>query len=112
MLSNMLRGNLAKGKNIMGRKEDLKWGIELCDAQLGNFKSFREMLRKEVGLDMDTPYTNPADKFDSPLAQRIFGEAQDDFMESREDLYGKVGEIAAKRAQLQAELDKLEGRSR
>ena len=56
------------------------------------------MLRKEVGLDMDTPYTNPADKFDSPLAQRIFGEAQDDFMESREDLYGKVGEIAAKRA--------------
>ena len=112
MLSNMLRGNLAEGKNIMGRREELKWGIELCDAQLGNFGSFKKILREEVGLDLDTPYTDPADKFDDPLAQRIFGEAQDRFTESREDLYGKVGEIAAKRARLQAELDKLEGRSR
>lgn len=96
----------------MGRKEDLKWGIELCDAQLGNFKSFREMLRKEVGLDMDTPYTSPADRFDDPLAQRIFDEAQNRFMESRENFYSTVGKIAAERARLQAELDELEGRSR
>ena len=110
MLSNMLRGNLAKGKNIMGRKEDLKWGIELCDAQLSNFESFKDDLR-EVELDLDTPYVDPNTLAD-PLARRIFGEAQAGFMESREDLYGKVGKIAAKRARLQAELDKLEGRSR
>lgn len=96
----------------MGRKEDLKWGIRLLDDQLRDFEWFREMLREEIGLDLDTPYTNPADKFDDPLAQRIFGEAQAGLMESREDLYGKVGEIAAKKARLQAELDKLEGRSR
>lgn len=96
----------------MGRKEDLlRWKIDVCDAQLSNFKSFKGALR-EVGLDLDTPYTNPADKFDDPLARSIFSEAQDDFMESRENLYGKVGEIAAKRARLQAELDELEGRSR
>ena len=95
----------------MGRREELKWGIELCDAQLGNFGSFKKMLREEVGLDLDTPYVDP-NTFDDPLARRIFGEAQDDFMESRENLYGKVGEIAAKRARLQAELDKLEGRDR
>ena len=95
----------------MGRREELKWGIELCDAQLGNFGSFKKMLREEVGLDLDTPYVDP-NTFDDPLARRIFGEAQDRFTESREDLYGKVGEIAAKRARLQAELDKLEGRSR
>ena len=111
MLSNMLREKLAEGKNIMGRREDLKWGIELCDAQLGDFGSFKEILG-DAGLDLDTPYTNPADKFDDPLARRIFGEAQDRFMESRENLYGKVGEIAAKRARLQAELDELESRSR
>lgn len=96
----------------MGKKEDLKRGIESCDAQLGDFGSFKEMLRKEVGLDMDTPYTDPADRFDDPLAQRIFGKAQDRFMRSRENFYSTVGEIAAKRAQLQAELDKLEGRDR
>ena len=94
----------------MGRREDLKWGIELCDAQLSNFESFKGDLR-EVGLDIDTPYVDP-NIFDDPLARRIFGEAQDDFMKSRENLYGKVGEIAAKRARLQAELDKLEGRDR
>lgn len=103
---------MAEGKNIMGREEDLKRGIELCDAQLGDFGSFKEMLRKEVGLDMDTPYTDPADRFDDPLAQRIFGKAQNRFMKSRENFYSTVGEIAAKRARLQAELDKLEGRSR
>ena len=96
----------------MGKIEDLKLGIELCDAQLGNFGSFKKRLREEVGLDLDTPYTNPADEFDGPLARRIFGKAQGDFMESREDFYSKVGEIAAERARLQAELDKLEGRSR
>ena len=96
----------------MGRREELKWGIELCDAQLGNFGSFKKMLREEVGLDMDTPYTDPADRFDDPLAQRIFGKAQNRFMKSRENFYSTVGEIAAKRARLQAELDKLEGRSR
>ena len=94
----------------MGEREDLEWKIGICDDQLSNFESFKGDLR-EVGLDIDTPYVDP-NTLDSPLAQRIFGEAQDDFMESREDLYGKVGEIAAKRAQLQAELDKLEGRSR
>ena len=94
----------------MGKREDLKWGIELCDAQLGDFGSFKGDLR-EVGLDIDTPYVDP-NIFDDPLARRIFGEAQDDFMKSREDLYGKVGEIAAKRARLQAELDELEDRSR
>ena len=95
----------------MGRKEDLKRGIELCDAQLEDFGSFKEILREEVGLDIDTPYVNP-NIFDGLLARRIFGEAQAGFMESREDLYGKVGEIAAKRARLQTELDELEGRSR
>lgn len=107
----MLREKLAEGKNIMERREYLKWEIELCDAQLGDFGSFKEMLREEVGLDLDTPYVDP-NTFGDPLARRIFGEAQDDFMESRENLYGKVGEIAAKRARLQAELDKLEGRDR
>ena len=95
----------------MERREYLRWEIELCDAQLGDFGSFKEILG-DAGLDLDTPYTNPADKFDGPLARRIFGEAQDDFMKSRESLYGKVGEIAAKRARLQAELDELEGRDR
>ncbi len=95
----------------MGRKEDLKRGIELCDAQLEDFGSFKEILREEVGLDIDTPYVNP-NIFDGLLARRIFSEAQDDFMESRGNLYGKVGEIAAKRARLQAELDELESRSR
>ena len=95
----------------MGRREDLKWEIELCDAQLGDFGSFKEILREEVGLDIDTPYVNP-NIFDGLLARRIFSEAQDDFMESRGNLYGKVGEIAAKRARLQAELDELEGRDR
>ena len=94
----------------MGRKEDLRWKIELCDAQLGDFGSFKKILG-DAGLDLDTPYVDP-NTLDDPLARRIFGEAQDRFMESREDLYGKVGEIAAKRARLQAELDKLEGRSR
>lgn len=94
----------------MGRREDLKWGIELCDAQLSNFESFKGTLR-EVGLDLDTPYVDP-NTFDDPLARRIFGEAQDDFMKSRGDLYGKVGEIAAKRARLQAELNEFEGRDR
>ena len=93
------------------RKEDLKWGIELCDAQLEGFGPFKEMLREEVGLELDTPYVDP-NTFDDPLARRIFGEAQDDFMKSREDLYGRMGEIAAKRARLQTELDELEGRSR
>lgn len=102
---------MAKGKNIMGRR-DLEWRIGLLDDQLRDFGSFKKILREEVGLDLDTPYTDPADKFDDPLAQRIFGEAQDRFMESREDLYSEVGKIAAKRAQLQAELDELEGRSR
>ena len=110
MLSNMLRGNLAKGKNIMGRKEDLKWGIELCDAQLSNFESFKDDIR-EVGLDLDTPYVDPNTLAD-PLAQRIFGKAQDRFMKSRENFYSTVGKIAAERARLQAELDELEGRSR
>lgn len=96
----------------MGKIEDLKWGIELCDAQLEAFGSFEERLREEVGLDIDTPYVDPNTLDGGPLARRIFGEAQDDFMRSRESLYGKVGEIAAKRAQLQAELDELEGRSR
>jgi len=95
----------------MGRKEDLKLEIELCDAQLGSFGSFKEMLREEVGLDIDTPYVDP-NIFDDPLARLIFGEAQDDFMKSRENLYGRLGEIAAKRARLKTELDKLEGRSR
>lgn len=95
----------------MGKIEDLKWGIELCDAQLEGFGSFKKRLREEVGLDIDKPYVDP-NIFDSPLARRIFGEAQDDCMESRENLYGKVGEIAAKRARLQAELDQLKGRSR
>ena len=94
------------------RIEDLKLGIELCDAQLGSFGSFKKMLREEVGLDIDTPYVDPNTLDGGPLARRIFGEAQDRFMESREDFYSKVGEIAAKRARLQAELDKLEGRSR
>lgn len=94
----------------MGKIEDLKWGIELCDAQLGDFGSFKGALR-EVGLDLDTPYVDP-NTFNDPLARRIFSEAQDDFMKSRENLYGKVGEIAAKRARLQAELDELEGRDR
>lgn len=94
----------------MGRKEDLEWKIGICNDQLSNFESFKGDLR-EVGLDIDTPYVDP-NIFDGPLARRIFGEAQDDFMKSREDLYGKVGEIAAKRARLQAELDGLEGRSR
>lgn len=94
----------------MGRREDLKWGIELCDAQLSNFESFKGDLR-EVGLDLDTPYVNP-NNFGGPLARLIFGEAQDDFMKSRENLYGRLGEIAAKRARLKTELDKLEGRSR
>ena len=95
----------------MGRKEDLlRWKIEVCDAQLSNFESFKGDLR-EVGLDIDTPYVDP-NIFDYPLARRIFSEAQDDFMESRGNLYGKVGEIAAKRARLQAELDELESRSR
>ena len=107
----MLRENLAKRKNIMGRR-DLEWRIGLLDDQLRDFGSFKKILREEVGLDLDTPYTDPADKFDGPLAQRIFGEAQDRFMESREDLYSEVGKIAAKRAQLQAELDELEGRDR
>ena len=96
----------------MGRKEDLEWRVGLLGDQLEDFESFKEMLRKEVGLDMDTPYTEPADRFDDPLAQRIFGKAQDRFMRSRENFYSTVGEIAAERARLQAELDKLEGRSR
>ena len=95
----------------MGRR-DLEWRIGLLDDQLRDFGSFKKILREKVGLDLDTPYTDPADKFDGPLAQRIFGEAQDRFMESREDLYSEVGKIAAKRAQLQAELDELEGRDR
>ncbi len=94
----------------MGKIEDLKWGIELCDAQLGDFGSFKKILG-DAGLDLDTPYVDP-NTFADPLARRIFGEAQDRFMESRENLYGKVGEIAAKRARLQAELDELEDRSR
>ena len=107
----MLREKLAEGKNIMGKIEDLKRGIELCDAQLGDFGSFKKILG-DAGLDLDTPYTNPADKFDYPLARRIFSEAQDSYMESRKGLYDRIGEIAAERAQLQAELDKLEGRDR
>ena len=94
----------------MGRREDLERKIGICDDQLSDFESFKGTLR-EVGLDLDTPYVDP-NTFDYPLARRIFSEAQDSYMESREDLYGKVGKIAAKRARLQAELDKLEGRSR
>ena len=95
----------------MGRKEDLlRWKIEVCDAQLSNFESFKGTLR-EVGLDLDTPYVDP-NTFDYPLARRIFGKAQNRFMKSRENFYSTVGEIAAKRARLQAELDKLEGRDR
>lgn len=95
----------------MGRREDLERKIGICDDQLKDFGSFKERLKKEVGLDLDTPYVDP-NTFGGPLARRIFGEAQDDFMKSRENLYGKVGEIVAERAQLQAELDKLEGRDR
>lgn len=95
----------------MGRREDLKRGIELCDAQLGDFGSFKERLRKEVGLDIDTPYVDP-NTFGNPLARSIFSEAQDSYMESRKGVYDRIGEIAAKRARLQAELDKLEGRDR
>lgn len=107
----MLREKLAEGNNIMGEREDLKWRIELRADQLKDFESLKERLRKEVGLDIDTPYVDP-NTFGNPLAQRIFGEAQNRFMESRKNLYGIVGEIAAERAQLQAELDKLEGRDR
>lgn len=95
----------------MGRKEDLlRWKIEVCDAQLSNFESFKGTLR-EVGLDLYTPYVDP-NTFDYPLARCIFSEAQDSYMESRKGLYDRIGEIAAERAQLQAELDELEGRSR
>ena len=94
----------------MGEREDLKWRIELRADQLKDFESLKGALR-EVGLDLDTPYVDP-NIFDDPLAQRIFGEAQNRFMESRKNLYGIVGEIVAERAQLQAELDKLEGRDR
>lgn len=94
----------------MGRKEDLKRKIGICDAQLSDFESFKGDLR-EVGLDIDIPYVDP-NISDDPLARRIFGEAQDRFMESRRGLYGQIGEIAAERARLQAELDGLEGRSR
>ena len=110
MLSNMLRGKLAEGKNIMGRREDLERKIGICDDQLSDFESFKGDLR-EVGLDIDTPYVDP-NIFDYPLARRIFGKAQDRFMKSRENFYSTVGEIAAERARLQAELDELEGRSR
>ena len=95
----------------MGRKEDLEWRVGLLGDQLEDFESFKKILG-DAGLDLDTPYTDPADRFDDPLAQRIFGKAQNRFMESRKSLYSTVGEIAAERAQLQAELDKLEGRSR
>ena len=102
---------MAEGKSVMGRKEDLlRWKIEVCDAQLSNFESFKGTLR-EVGLDLDTPYVDP-NTFDYPLARRIFSEAQDSYMESRKGLYDRIGEIAAERAQLQAELDELEGCSR
>ena len=95
----------------MGKKEVLlRWKIDVCDAQLSDFKSFRGALR-EVGLDLDTPYVDP-NNFGGPLARRIFSEAQDSYMESRKGLYDRIGEIAAERAQLQAELDKLEGRDR
>lgn len=109
MLSNSY-ANLAEGKNIMGREEDLRWKIDVCDAQLSNFESFKGALR-EIGLDLDTPYVDPS-TIDDPLARRIFSEAQDDYMESREGLYGRIGEVAAKRARLQAELDRLEGRNK
>ena len=95
----------------MGRREDLlRLRIDVCGDQLSDFESFKGALG-EVGLDLDTPYVNP-NSIDDPLARRIFEEAQAGFMESREKLYGTVGKIAAKRARLQAELDKLEGRSR
>ena len=94
----------------MGRKEDLEWKIGICDDQLSNFESFKGDLR-EVGLDIDTPYVDP-NIFDVPLARSIFSKAQDRFMESRRGLYGQIGEIAAERARLQAELDELESRSR
>lgn len=74
----------------MGEREDLEWKIGICDDQLSNFESFKKMLREEVGLDLDTPYTDPADRFDDPLAQRIFGKAQNRFMESRKSLYSTV----------------------
>ena len=95
----------------MGRKEDLEWRVGLLGDQLEDFESFKKILG-DAGLDLDTPYTDPADRFDDPLAQRIFGKAQNRFMESRENFYSTVGKIAAERARLQAELDKLEGRSR
>lgn len=95
----------------MGRRKDLEWRVGLLGDQLEDFESFKKILG-DAGLDLDTPYTNPADRFDDPLAQRIFGKAQDRFMESRENFYSTVGKIAAERARLQAELDELEGRSR
>ena len=95
----------------MGRREDLEWRVGLLGDQLEDFESFKKILG-DAGLDLDTPYTDPADRFDDPLAQRIFGKAQNRFMESRENFYSTVGKIAAERARLQAELDKLEGRSR
>lgn len=97
--------------DIMGRRKDLEWRVGLLGDQLEDFESFKKILG-DAGLDLDTPYTDPADRFDDPLAQRIFGKAQDRFMRSRENFYSTVGEIAAERARLQAELDKLEGRSR
>lgn len=94
----------------MGRKEDLEWKIGICDDQLSNFESFKGDLR-EVGLDIDTSYVDP-NTFGNPLARSIFSEAQDSYMESRKGVYDRIGEIAAERARLQAELDELEGRDR
>ncbi len=94
----------------MERREYLKWEIELCDAQLSNFESFKGDLR-EVGLDLDrSPSISPTTS--NHLIRKHLTRERTKFEESRRRLYSQIGEIAAERARLQAELDELEDRSR
>lgn len=94
----------------MEREEDLRWKIDVRNDQLSDFESFRDSLR-EAGLDLDeSSSVSPA--ISNPLIRKHLTRERTKFGESRRGLYGQIGEIAAERARLQAELDELEDRSR
>ena len=94
----------------MGREEDLRWKVGVRNDQLSDFESLTGSLR-EAGLDLDrSPSISPTTS--NHLIRKHLTRERTKFEESRRRLYSQIGEIAAERARLQAELDELEDRSR